>query len=316
MTAVVWNAWSNFSLVSASLSEGVNPDAAAVSSRKVTATIAQYGRVVKITDLAEQTLSLDVINGTIDNLNDCAALSVDRVIQQAIFKPLSSLTLNGSAGILSCWCSSRASAFHAGENVTVAANPWAFPVILAPTGGANYTISCSTNATSHTSSNMSMYALEKVVRALQENNAMEFADGNFKGVARTCSLQDLTMDPAFREWHKYTSSRFGEKGAGNMQGPTPKLEAQGITFYASNNLPKHRQTTSADVSFIWGKGAYGVTEFGTSGQKGFEIIIKRPGPNDTSNALNMYGTVGFKFNLAAKALNVSSGRILITLAKP
>jgi N4-gp56 family major capsid protein len=307
---VRWNAWSNFSPVSVALTEGTNPTAAQYSSRKVEATLAQYGRVISDTDLVDYTSSLDVIKGVVENLSEAAALSIDKVIMnKAIFKVDDTLASNESAKILSAWMSCTASGFHAGSNAQSDDEAWGFPVIF----GTTATRLSAAQGTDSVSARLSMYAIDKVVTELQDNNAMEFADGNFKGITRSRPLQDLMHDPDFKDWHKYTSSKYGEKGSKvGVQGPTPKVEALGVTFYASNNMPQHKETHSCQLSFIFGKGAYGVSEFGTSGKKGFQIIIKRPGPNDTSNALDMFGTIGFKFNLAAKALNVSSGRILIT----
>jgi N4-gp56 family major capsid protein len=55
-------------------------------------------------------------------------------------------------------------------------------------------------------------------------------------------------------------------------------------------------------AYIFGRDAYGITEL--SGQ-GMEMIRKEPGANDTSNPLNMFSTVGWKFVMAAKVLQAS-----------
>src|SRR5262249_51035144 len=49
---IVFNGWTNLAAASVTLAEGVANSLAALSARKVSATIAQYGRGVKITDLA------------------------------------------------------------------------------------------------------------------------------------------------------------------------------------------------------------------------------------------------------------------------
>jgi N4-gp56 family major capsid protein len=54
-------------------------------------------------------------------------------------------------------------------------------------------------------------------------------------------------------------------------------------------------------SFLFGRGAYGVTEL----EGGVKVIVKNPGPQDTSNPLNLYSTVGYRIIAAAKILNKS-----------
>ena len=55
-------------------------------------------------------------------------------------------------------------------------------------------------------------------------------------------------------------------------------------------------------NFAFGKGAYGVTDF----DGGIRTFIKTPGPSDTSNPLNLYGTVGYRLIYTAKVLNNSA----------
>ena len=303
--AVVWNAWSNFSPVTGALGEGTSPDLKGVSSRKVTATVAQYGRGVKTTDLVEYTSSLDVIQGTIDNLGDSAGLSVDKVIQQAIFK--SAILQNNGTKILSSWMSSRVSSFHAGTGYSSTNKSWAFPVVY----GTSTTRLSAVGATAPSvSARLSLYSIKKTVKQLRAKNAMEYADGFYKLITNSDAVADLRTDPDFKNWLQSTTSTPMQKGDATVP-------VEGCRIIQSNNLPKYRGTGhSADLSFIFGQGAYGVVEIGAGKGKGFEIIIKRPGPQDTSNPLNLYSTLSYKFTMVAAALNVSSGRVLITHAKP
>ena len=310
--AVVWNGWSNFSPVTAALgTEGVNPSAQAVSSRKVTATVAQYGRVAMFTDFLEYTSSLDVIQGTVENMSDSAARSVEKVIQTGIFK--STLAANTNGNILSAWLSCVASAFQSGSNGSASISKWGFPVMFATSATR---LSLAANTTTTVSNHLSFFSIKKAVRRLRRYNAIEAANGLFTGVTNSDALEDLTKDPDFKEWFKYTSSKFGEYGAGGQgdyQGPQPLFDAAGVKWYVSNDMPKHRGAShSCDLNFIFGENAYGTTAFDTNGKKGFEVIIKRPGPASTNDPLNLFMTIGYKFTMAAKALNLSAGVILIT----
>lgn len=303
---VRWNAWSNFDAVSTTLTEGTNPSLAGLSSRKVQATIAQYGRGVKTTDLVEYTSSLDLVQGVIDNLGDSAGISVDKVIQLAIFK--NTLAQNEGTKILSVWMSAVASAFHAGSNGTYSTKAWGYPVVFGM-GTANRLSAVDKTAPS-VSARLSLYSIKKTVKKLRSFNAMEFADGFFKLVTNSDAIADLRTDPDFKNWLQNTTSTPMQKGDATVP-------VEGCRIIQSNILPKYRATGhSADVSFIFGQGAYGVVEIGAGKGKGFQIITKRPGPNDTSNPLDMFSTISYKFSMVAAALNVSSGRVLITHAKP
>lgn len=307
---VRWNAWSNFAPVTGALSnEYTNPDAKTVSSRKVEATVQGYGRSTLCPELLELTSSLDVIKGTVENLTDSAGLSVDRVLMTGIFKD--NITSNLDANILSAWMSCLASGFHAGSNSTNSLEAWAFPVVFATTASR---LSAAANTTATFSCHMSFYAIRKAVRQLKRMNAMEFADGNFAGVANSDTLQDLTLDPDFKEWNKYTSAKMGQNSLG-PQGPTPVFQAANVTWYQSNTMPKYRATHSCDLAFIFGKGAFGSTGFNTNGQKGFEVIITRSGPQSTNDPLNLKAYVSYKFYMAAACLNPSAGRTLVVTSK-
>ncbi len=300
---VTWNGWSNFAAVSASLTEGTNPSMAGLSSRKVTATIAQYGRGAKTTDLIEYTASLDVIQGTVDNLTDSAAISVDKVIQLGLLK--STLAGNANGTILSAWMSAVVSAFHGGTNTAQSNLTWQFPVVMGTTATR---LSAVNKAAPSVSARMSLYAIKKTVNQLRDNNAMEYPDGYFKCVMNTKSMADLRTDPDFKAWFQSLDNESVKKGI--------VAQIEGCQIYTSNNLPKYRVTAhSCNVSFVFGQGAYGVVDI-ASGGRGFEIIIKRPGQNSTDNPLNMFATLSYKFTMVAKALNVSAGRTLFTHSKP
>lgn len=312
---VRWNAWSNFAPISATYTEGaVTPVLSqSLSSRKVEATLVQAMRGVKDTDLIDYTSSLDVLQGTVENLGDSAGRSVDYIIQMKIFKNY--LAQNRGTRILSSWMSvATASAFHPGSNNIIASYAWGFPVVWGTT--AAYLSSVGKTAPS-TSALFGPYAIRKAVKQLRWKNASEFADGTFKAITNTNAIQDMLSNDEFRQWYKYTTPRPMEQGVGPGQGPQEIATVEGCKIYASNNMPWYRATGhSCDLTFIFGQGAYGVTSIGAGNGKGFSIIIKRPGPQDTSNPMDLYGTISYKITMAAAALNVSSGRILITHCKP
>ncbi|MDF1545607.1 MAG: N4-gp56 family major capsid protein [bacterium] len=62
-------------------------------------------------------------------------------------------------------------------------------------------------------------------------------------------------------------------------------------------------TGAVTSNLVLGQHAFGVTTFRGISAKQPPIIVKTPGPGDTSNPLNRYGTVGWAIEYVAKALN-------------
>jgi N4-gp56 family major capsid protein len=304
---IVMNAWTNFSPVSAALGEGTNPSLAAISSRKVTATVGEYGRGIKTSDLVEYTSSLDVMKGAIENLGDSAGLSVDNVIKLAIFK--STLGGNTDARILSAFMSATVSAFK-GDNSGQSNLKFGFtPIFATSCTRLSATKVISGGVGPSVSAGLCRKSIRKVVKTLRANNAMEFADGYFVCIAPTNAISDLASDPSLASWFSYSNPDWAKKG-------DAVAPVEGVRIVASNNMPQHTSARHKNsLSFIFGKGAYGAVELGSGKGKGFEIIIKRPNSGDTSNPLNMYSTVAYKFKMVGVALNLSAGRILITSDK-
>ncbi len=88
-------------------------------------------------------------------------------------------------------------------------------------------------------------------------------------------------------------------------------EMEGVKFIESTAVPwcETGGTTASTkgcgryyFSFLFGQGAYGLTEI----EGGVKVIVKNPGPQDTSNPLNLYSTVGYRIIAAAKILNKSA----------
>ena len=301
-TTVRWMAWSNFSPASVTLSEGAANSLVAASARSIEATLAQYGRGHKVTDLAIELSSLDAIEGIAAELTVSAAQTVDRVIQTGIFK--NDLAANGSGTavkILSAWMSATVSAFHAGTSSTDSDEPWGFPAVFGTTAAR---LSAVSKTAVSVSAQLSLYSIRKVVRELRNKNAMPYADGFFKAVFQSRAIQDLTKDPDYKNWLQYSGSRVEHM----IKAEPPPIE--GVRIYVNNNLPYYRAAAhSCHLGFIWGQGAVGCTYLGPN--SGYEIIIKTPNKYDSNNPFNQWTTMTYKITMAAVGLNVSCGRVLL-----
>ena len=173
-----FNGWNRITGASSTLSEGTANSLISLSSRKVSGTIAGYGRGVKLTDLATMTTIFDSVNGAMERLADSAAETVERMCQMGIYK--ANINANQlSTALLSATMSSPASSFCA---VTGTSNNTAlqfqFPVVF----GASTTRLSAVSATAPTFSSMlSVFSVRKTVTKLRAVFAKPFADGYFVG---------------------------------------------------------------------------------------------------------------------------------------
>jgi N4-gp56 family major capsid protein len=140
--------------------------------------------------------------------------------------------------------------------------------------------------------------LRKAVYTLKKANVPGFEKNMYKGLIHPSHTFDLQSDTAAGAWietHKYTSPDL------IMRGEIGSL--YGVRMVESTNTGSGTGATDETFhAYIFGRDAYGITEL--SGQ-GMEMIRKEPGANDTSNPLNMFSTVGWKFVMAAKVLQAS-----------
>jgi len=140
--------------------------------------------------------------------------------------------------------------------------------------------------------------IRKAVYSLRKNNVPGFEGSMYKGLIHPAGAFDLQADTAAGAWietHKYTSPD------NIMRGEIGQL--YGVRFVVGQNTGSGTGATDETFhAYIFGRDAYGISEL--SGQ-GMEMIRKEPGPSDTSNPLNMFSTVGWKFVMAAKVLQAS-----------
>lgn len=142
--------------------------------------------------------------------------------------------------------------------------------------------------------------IRKAVYSLRKNNVPGWEGNLYKGLIHPAGSFDLQSDTTVGAWidlHKYTNPETllrGEIG-----------QLYGVRFVVGTNTGTGTGATDETFhAYIFGRDAYAVSEL--SGQ-GMEMIRKEPGPQDTSNPLNMFSTVGWKFVLAAKVLQAVRG---------
>ena len=299
-TSIVFNAWRNLTAVSSALTEATSPNAENLSSRKITATVVQYGKLVKVSDLVDLTAISSPVKGALGRLGYWGGQALDRICQKAIY--LDSLTLNATQGsMLSALASATANSFCADTGTSAYTQQMGFPVIIA-SSAARVSACDGTSA----NSNAGMTSINLAVRALEELDAPKFNDGYYVGICRSGFKNDLMSDARFEGIHKYVVTSGG--GVENLyKGEIGRIN--GVRFVVSNEVPYYYSTTAAtssDLTFIFGAGAYGVTKL-DGGIKTYRVEKA-----DHTNPLAQYKQIGVKFNAVAAALNPSCGRILIT----
>jgi N4-gp56 family major capsid protein len=295
-TTATWNGWRTLGAASSTLAEGVANSLVALSSRRVTATIAGYGRGHKLTDLLQMTAIFDAVNGAMDVLSDSAAKTVERICQIGIYKSTYANNLSTTA-ILSVLMSSLASGMSL---VTCPANSnsnslFQFPAVF---GTSAARLSAVSKTAPTLSAQASVNALRRVLQKLRAQNARPMSDGLFVGYTHPNALHALRRDPTWINFNQYQNSKETF-----YRGETGQIE--GIRFVTSTEAPRYAVTAhSVNMIFVFGQQSYGLTTL--NGQ--VEMLIAR-GP-DKNDPFNQFTDVSYKVYGAGACLNPSAGRIL------
>lgn len=254
------------------LNEGIKPDPHRLAVEDITATVVQYGAYVELSDVVQMVIEDKILNEAIELLGDQMAETLDGLTSKVL---------------------------KAGSNVVL-------------TNGAIRT----DLATKITSASM-----EQAIRTLKRNNAAPFTEI----VKASTGVGTLPIRPAFwgfihpdliKDMEALADWISAERYA--SQGPVHEGEVgsyKNIRFIATTMAPVAASGGAAyDETFISeaedqndvyqiiivAKNAYGITEL----ERGsVSSIVKTPGPQDTSNPLDQWSTVGWKAWHVAKILN-------------
>lgn len=137
--------------------------------------------------------------------------------------------------------------------------------------------------------------IRKAVRTLKRNKARVFASGMFRAIVPVSGVYDLRGNAEWLDASRYTDAtviRNGEIG-----------RLHGVEFKETNNESSETSTTTVFHTFVAGDNSLGIVNL--AGQPGSRIYVKTPGPQDTSNPLDLRSTVGWKAFFVAKVLNSS-----------
>lgn len=294
-----WNAWVRMSGASSTLAEGGNNSLPALSSRRVSASVSQYGRGHKISDLAEWMSVLNVRDGSQQILQYSAKETLEFICHTGIFKTTYYTQNQSTTKFLSAYMSALASAFCANTGTTgsvASTSQYQFPAVFATSCSR---LSAVSSTAPSLSAQLSMYGIRKAVNRLERLNAKPLADGNFVGYTHPNAIHSLRKDKDWEQWHQYT-----EAGQETMyRGESGRIYR--VRFVSSALCPRYAVAAHSCIPvFIFGQQAFGVTEV----LGGLQMFVVT-GP-DSNNPFNTYAQLTYKISGAAAALNPSAGCIL------
>jgi len=294
-----WNAWNRLAGASVVLAEGGSNVAVALSSRKVTATVAQYGRAITITDLADYMNVLDTQAGAQARLRDSAKESFESICHTGIYKTVFFTQNSSGTLVLSSVMSSLASSFCANTGTNTNTNrQFQFPAVF---GTSCARLSAVNKAAPSVSAGASMYSIRKATRVIRVKNGKPFANGRFFGYAHTNFIHVLKRDPNWTQWNAYGGLAKETMWVGQV-GYT-----DGVDWVTSNLCPRYAVAAhSVNLTFICGQDAFGITE----ALNGLEMFLISGA--DSNNIYNTVSSLSYKITAAAACLNPSAGVILYT----
>lgn len=292
---VFWNGWRSIAGASALITEGsTGNDSVALSSRRVSATIIQTGRSVKLTDLSKMVIAYSAVEGAQDTLKDSARKTIEHVLHMGIYK--NSLSANRSTtGLLSSKMSAVASAFCANTGTIADSFQFQFPAVFGTSAGRLSAVNASAPSTS---AQLSVFSIRKATHRLRKFDVLPMADGYYVGYTNTFALHSLKKDNTWKDWNQYQNSREtmykGEAGF-----------VDGVRFVITTLAPRYAVAAhSVNPVFIFGKEAFGITEL----DGGLKQIVA--GGPDSGNRYDTFGYISYKYTGIAACLNPSAGVIL------
>lgn len=250
------------------LTEGVTPDGQTMTVSQITATIAQYGGYVTLSDVLELT--------AIDN----NIVQATNIMASQAGRTLDTITRDVVCG---------------GTNVFYA------PKIVA---GAKTAVT--TRAGMDATSALDVDSIMRAVAFLKAQNAKKIGD-SYIGIVHPYAAYDLKKDPEFVEWNKYTTPEKMWNGEIGKIGDVRFVENSEAKIFndgtaTTPTCPSYLdgQTTkymSVFMTMILGADAYGVTEVEGGG---LQHIVKPLGAGE--DPLNQRSTVGWKALKVAERL--------------
>lgn len=261
---VEFRRWKTLGKVS-QLTEGVIPTGKKMSQVAITCSLTQWGDYVTISDILDIHAIDDVTTGAVEELGAAAGLTNDTLVRNVLL---------GGTNII------FADAYNGSTYVSTPANKAALLTAMASPN--NYTC------------NLTPRMINKAVTNLKKGAKNKRYSGMYYvAVVHPDVAEDLRNDPAWIEAHKYAAVEeifTGEIG-----------RMHGVRFVESNLAPVIKtegvDSLATFKTMFFAKDAFAVID---AEGGGMETIIKSR--KEIGGPLEQFGTVGTKFEMAAKIL--------------
>jgi N4-gp56 family major capsid protein len=316
---------SEFTTTMGTVTEGTTPSAQELSASQKSVTLKQKFAYHQVSDIVDMTAINPVVTSAMEPISNRAALTVDkeilwRLTGTAEGKSLEAIDPSNPNGTTDVALSNILDGQQGGlSTLYISADGTRAAATTTALFSALSALGASAALTYLQGLKISARTIRAVVSKLWRNNAQP-ADGQlFDGIVAPEILASLMGDEDFIRWNQFNSA---DKGAKNYLG-----EFAGVKFAVSQSLfPVAGNTVklsvgsmsaagavspfSAYISLIFGKGCFAVSEL--TGKGGVKVIVKTPGPNDTSNPGDLYSTIGAKVTMAATVLEPKKGYFLFS----
>ncbi len=263
--SIYFHRYTKFAANTSALSEGTVPSAIALSSERVSATVAQYGDFVTYSDLLEAVHISgpnQFIEGAIEELAYRAKLSVDTLIRNA---------LGAATGAVYKYVAAKAS-------------------LAATIGSTDVALAAD---------------IRKIFRTLQAASAPKWDRDAYMGIIGPGQEYDLKSETNTGAWldaAKYTSPEKMEKGEiGKLFGIRFVTSTNLSSLSQSGTINECYFFGKDAVGVV----DITEVNKANRQMEHINIYIKEPGSAGTSDPLNQIGSVGYKFANASKRLDDS-----------
>lgn len=237
------------------LTEGVTPDGQKMDVSAITAQVAQYGAYITQSDVLELTAIDNTIVEATKMLGNQAGLTLDTLTRNV---------LNSGNNVMHC--------------PKIAANG----TTTAVAGRSSMDATC----------RLTVDMVKRAVVKLKQQNAPKI-NGSYVAIIHPNVAYDLTTDPEWQEWSKYTTPEHMFEGEiGKIYG-VRFVESTEAKVWNDSTCPSDGGSGKLAVfsTLFMGEGAYGITEIDGGGLR---TIIKQKGSAGTADPLDQRSTIGWK----------------------
>jgi hypothetical protein len=333
----------------APIDEGQNPTPQKLQAVSFEATVKKYAKSVALTEEIQLTAFDDVLDAAVEELGQNMGLTVNYLYRQAMtyFYPLradnsstyaktytvsspttSSVVLSSASETDNFWCDGRIvflsginagmSARITGWNATTKTLTFSPALSVAPSAGDKVRLVVTTNL----NQNLTCAAVERAVALLKSFNAPKFQGKWYIGIISPFVAYDLMNDDRWVDVNKYAGAEQIFEGELGMWGgvrfiedtdPWRELPCDGTAAEnpQDRGIGCYNENGTIYSTPIFGAHAYaGVSIEGVRDK----LIIKKPGPQDTSNPINAYSTVSWRIYFTAVCLNALFGVNILSTA--